>query len=139
MCRRRTSGRTCPSWRPRREARARPRHGRLRRHDRPPRRQPHPAGREDRGPPRPHPGWQDDAPPVGLAPVVVEEVFAPVRSLAAHRVSVLLVEQYVAKALAAADLVYILDRGRIVFAGEPDEASAMDVAVRYLGAEAALA
>jgi branched-chain amino acid transport system ATP-binding protein len=76
-----------------------------------------------------------DEPSMGLAPIVVDEIFETVRSLAADGVSVLLVEQYVAKALAVADLVYVLDRGRIAFVGEPGEADEMDVVARYMGAE----
>jgi branched-chain amino acid transport system ATP-binding protein len=48
----------------------------------------------------------------------------------------LIVEQYVSKALALADLVYLLVRGRITYAGEPAEFADGDVFARYLGAEA---
>lgn len=77
-----------------------------------------------------------DEPSMGLAPMIVDEIFERVRELAASGVSILLVEQYVAKALAIADLVYVLDRGRIQFVGEPDEADHMDVVARYMGTEA---
>ena len=47
------------------------------------------------------------------------------------------VEQYVAKALALADFVYVLVRGRLVFAGEPGEADDGAILGHYLGAAAA--
>jgi branched-chain amino acid transport system ATP-binding protein len=76
---------------------------------------------------------------MGLAPIVVDEIFDFLRRLAAEGSSLLLVEQYAAKALALADLVYVLVRGRIVFAGEPDELSGSEIFAKYLGTEAALA
>jgi branched-chain amino acid transport system ATP-binding protein len=48
------------------------------------------------------------------------------------------VEQYVAKALAIADHVYLISRGRIVYAGEPAEIEGSEVFSRYLGDEASL-
>jgi branched-chain amino acid transport system ATP-binding protein len=76
---------------------------------------------------------------MGLAPIVVDEIFDFLRRLAAEGSSLLLVEQYAAKALALADLVYVLVRGRIVFAGEPDELTGSEIFAKYLGTEAALA
>ena len=73
---------------------------------------------------------------MGLAPILVDEIFEFLHRLAAEGHSLLVVEQYVAKALAIADIVYILVRGRVVFAGEPAELEASDVAAQYLGAEA---
>src|SRR5581483_11620814 len=46
--------------------------------------------------------------------------------------SLLLVEQYVERAVAVADYVYILGKGRIVFAGEPAECTSGAVFARYL-------
>ena len=56
----------------------------------------------------------------GLAPRVAAELLDVVVHLA-RTVSVVLVEQYVGEALAVADVVYVLDRGKRVFAGEPGE------------------
>lgn len=72
---------------------------------------------------------------LGLAPTVVDEIFTFLAKLAAEGVSLLVVEQYVSKVLALADLVYVLVRGRIVFAGEPAELKGTDILDRYLGAE----
>jgi branched-chain amino acid transport system ATP-binding protein len=70
---------------------------------------------------------------MGLAPKIVDEIFAYLHRLAEEGGSLLLVEQYVTRALALADYVYILKRGRIVFAGEPSEVSDQTVLESYLG------
>ena len=72
---------------------------------------------------------------MGLAPIVVDEIFENLARLAGDGVSLLIVEQYATKALAVADKVYILNRGRIAFAGEPAEVAELDIFARYLGAE----
>jgi branched-chain amino acid transport system ATP-binding protein len=74
---------------------------------------------------------------MGLAPIIVDEIFEFLRRLAEEGHSLLVVEQYVAKALDLADLVYLLVRGRLVFAGEPDEVAGTDIFAHYLGAEIA--
>jgi branched-chain amino acid transport system ATP-binding protein len=71
---------------------------------------------------------------MGLAPKVVDEIFEFLQSLVADGTALLLVEQYVTRALAMADYVYILKKGRIVFAGEPAEVDAQDVFEEYVGA-----
>ena len=78
-----------------------------------------------------------DEPSLGLAPIVVDQIFDFLATIAGTGSSVLLVEQYVARALDLADMVYVLVRGRIVFAGEPAEVAASDVLTRYLGPAAA--
>ena len=74
---------------------------------------------------------------LGLAPIIVDEIFEFLARLATEGASLLVVEQYVSKVLAMADLVYILVRGRIVFAGEPKELDGSDLLEQYLGAEVA--
>lgn len=74
---------------------------------------------------------------LGLAPLVVDEIFVFLRRLASEGVSLLVVEQYVSKVLAITDFVYVLARGRIVFAGEPGELDAEHLASQYLGGAAA--
>ena len=76
---------------------------------------------------------------MGLAPLVVDEVFAFLERLAATGCALLLVEQYVERALAMADFVYVLNRGRVGFAGEPYEIDAAELAAEYLGAQPAYA
>jgi len=58
-----------------------------------------------------------DEPSLGLAPVVVDEVFDAVAAVAANGVGVLLVEQDVERALASASRGYLLIEGRIVTTG----------------------
>jgi branched-chain amino acid transport system ATP-binding protein len=71
---------------------------------------------------------------MGLAPLIVDEIFSYLRRLASEGISLLVVEQYVARALELADYVYILNRGRIRFAGEPAEVGDQTVLESYLGA-----
>ena len=70
---------------------------------------------------------------MGLAPKIVEEIFEYLTDLGKKGVAQLLVEQYVGQALKMADYVYILDRGRISFAGEPGEISEETIMNSYLG------
>ena len=56
-----------------------------------------------------------DEPSLGLAPLMVEEVFRIVREINASGVTVLLVEQNTQHALALAHRGYVLEAGRIVF------------------------
>jgi branched-chain amino acid transport system ATP-binding protein len=72
---------------------------------------------------------------MGLAPKIVDEIFAFLERLAREGGSLLLVEQYVNRALALADYVYLLNRGRLVFVGEPAELDEEEIFVRYLGTE----
>jgi len=71
---------------------------------------------------------------MGLAPLIVDEIFRYLRRIASEGISLLVVEQYVARALELADYVYILNRGRIRFAGEPAEVGDQTVLESYLGA-----
>ncbi|MBA3745539.1 ABC transporter ATP-binding protein [Sporichthya sp.] len=70
---------------------------------------------------------------MGLAPIVVDEIFEFLRTIAAGGASLLLVEQYVTKALALSDFVYLLHKGQVAFAGEPGELDGEDLFARYLG------
>lgn len=71
---------------------------------------------------------------MGLAPKVVDEIFTFLDLLAAEDVGMLLVEQYVTRALGVADYVYMLNRGEVVFAGEPSELDNADIFAQYVGA-----
>ena len=70
---------------------------------------------------------------MGLAPIIVDEIFESLKVLARAGVSLLLVEQYVKRALALADRVYLLNRGEISFAGTPSELDEAELTGRYLG------
>jgi branched-chain amino acid transport system ATP-binding protein len=58
-----------------------------------------------------------DEPSLGLAPRLVQELFARIRAIAAAGTAVLLAEQNVTQALAITDRAYVLQVGRIVEAG----------------------
>ena len=59
-----------------------------------------------------------DEPSAGLAPVVVQELFATLKQVAASGVTMVLVEQNVSFGLQLADRAHILQMGRIVYSGE---------------------
>ena len=58
---------------------------------------------------------------MGLAPRIVDEIFAALQQLAAQGVALLIVEQYIARALDIADYVYLLEKGNITVQGPPSE------------------
>jgi branched-chain amino acid transport system ATP-binding protein len=68
---------------------------------------------------------------MGLAPKIVDEIFEFLHRLTTEGASLLLVEQYVTRALALADYVYIMNRGQIAYRGEPSELQEEDVFARY--------
>ena len=75
-----------------------------------------------------------DEPSLGLSPRIVEDVFDAVRTIHAQGVSVLLVEQNVQAAMSLADRAYVLEEGRIVAEGEPDDLLARpEIQRAYLG------
>lgn len=76
-----------------------------------------------------------DEPSLGLAPLVVREIFRIVRTINQHeRVSVLLVEQNAAMALELAHHAYLLETGRVVMSGPAAELKKDDAIRRsYLG------
>jgi branched-chain amino acid transport system ATP-binding protein len=75
-----------------------------------------------------------DEPSLGLSPLIVHDVFAAIRRIHADGVSVLLVEQNVSIAMAVSDRAYVLEEGRIVAEGLPDELMQRDDVRRaYLG------
>jgi branched-chain amino acid transport system ATP-binding protein len=75
-----------------------------------------------------------DEPSLGLAPLLVEELFDCIRRIHAHDVTILLVEQNVHQALEIADRAYVLENGRTVRSGTAAQLLA-DRSVReaYLG------
>jgi branched-chain amino acid transport system ATP-binding protein len=75
-----------------------------------------------------------DEPSMGLAPILVEEVFNIISRLKAQGVTMLLVEQFAAAALKVADYGYVLENGRISVHGPADKLK-NDPAVKaaYLG------
>jgi branched-chain amino acid transport system ATP-binding protein len=72
---------------------------------------------------------------MGLAPVVVDKIFEFLGEIAASGTALLIVEQYVSRALALAGRVYLLNKGGVVFTGQPADI-ADDLFVHYLGTAA---
>jgi branched-chain amino acid transport system ATP-binding protein len=62
-----------------------------------------------------------DEPSVGLAPMVVTEIMRALARLRDEGLTVLLVEQNARAAFKVADRVYLLDRGRVLLHGTPEE------------------
>jgi len=79
-----------------------------------------------------------DEPSMGLAPMVVAQIFNIVREINESGVTVLLVEQNAAQALALADRGYVLETGELVLQGTGSELLADDrIRAAYLGEEIA--
>jgi branched-chain amino acid transport system ATP-binding protein len=75
-----------------------------------------------------------DEPSLGLAPLVVQEIFQVTRKLRDNGTTILLVEQNAQVALEICDRGYVLEAGRIVLEGSPDELLANDEVRRaFLG------
>lgn len=75
-----------------------------------------------------------DEPSMGLAPILVEEVFRTIVEVRKSGMTILLVEQNANMALAIADRGYVLETGRIVLSGKASDLAAMDeVRAAYLG------
>ena len=72
---------------------------------------------------------------LGLAPLVVDAVFEGIEKARQSGISILLIEQFVHRALAMADTCVILSRGSVSWRGPASEAGA-EVLDRYLGAAA---
>ncbi len=75
-----------------------------------------------------------DEPSMGLAPVIVQEVFSIIRRLKEAGITLLLVEQFAKSALEVADYAYVMERGKIAVAGTPQELGKDErVLAAYLG------
>jgi branched-chain amino acid transport system ATP-binding protein len=77
-----------------------------------------------------------DEPSQGLAPLIVQEVLQVVARLRAQGLSILLVEQNVRAAIQIADVAYVLDDGRIVYAGPAAALAADEERLRTLAGAA---
>jgi branched-chain amino acid transport system ATP-binding protein len=72
---------------------------------------------------------------MGLAPLIVDQVYAFIRRLTEEGISLLIVEQYVDRVRRFADHVYLMRSGQIQFSGPPGElGSEEEVLGHYLGA-----
>jgi branched-chain amino acid transport system ATP-binding protein len=73
---------------------------------------------------------------MGLAPLIIDQIFEFLRNVAREGTSLLIVEQYVYRALELSDHVYLLNHGKVAFSGTPSEVQKLDIFEQYLGAEA---
>ena len=76
-----------------------------------------------------------DEPSLGLAPRVVDRIYEVLARFVARGVALVIVEQYVQRALALANTVYILSRGEVVHVGKAEELGPDQIYQRYLGIE----
>lgn len=75
-----------------------------------------------------------DEPSMGLAPILVEQIFEIIRSLHRTGTTILLVEQNAQMALSVADRAYVLETGEITLTGTGDELiHSDDIRKAYLG------
>lgn len=74
-----------------------------------------------------------DEPSIGMAPVLVEELFYVIRQLRDEGITVLLIEQNVRKSLEIADRAYVLENGRVVLEGDAATLQSDLVDKAYLG------
>jgi branched-chain amino acid transport system ATP-binding protein len=70
---------------------------------------------------------------LGLAPIVVQELYGVVDTIAASGVTVILVEQDISRAIKAADFVYCLLEGRVSLSGSPADIDGQDISRAYFG------
>jgi len=75
-----------------------------------------------------------DEPSLGLAPIIVEEVFALIEKVAKQNMSILIVEQNLNQALSVADRAYVLETGKVVMEGPAKELlNSEEIQKAYLG------
>jgi branched-chain amino acid transport system ATP-binding protein len=75
-----------------------------------------------------------DEPSLGLAPIIVQQLFAVIRDIRTRGTTILLVEQNAHMALSVADRGYVLETGRLITQGLPQELlNNAEVQAAYLG------
>jgi ABC-type branched-chain amino acid transport systems, ATPase component len=80
-----------------------------------------------------------DEPSMGLSPALTDIVIGAIKSIHKSGVTVLLVEQNTALALPLADYAYLIDRGRIVAEGTPEDLERdPGMIARYLGLDSSI-
>src|SRR5580704_3255808 len=70
---------------------------------------------------------------LGLAPIVVRDIYARLPAILEHGTAVILVEQDIVQALKAAQRVYCLQEGRVALAGAAKDLSREQIAAAYFG------
>jgi branched-chain amino acid transport system ATP-binding protein len=72
---------------------------------------------------------------IGLAPLIVDSLFEFLEQVASEGTTLLIVEQYVERALKLASTVYLLNHGRIAYSGDSGDLSPEEIFEHYLGVE----
>ena len=70
---------------------------------------------------------------LGLAPIIVRDIYARLPEIVAEGLSLVIVEQDIAQALNAADQVYCLQEGRMALQGKAGELTREDISAAYFG------
>lgn len=78
-----------------------------------------------------------DEPSLGLAPKVIDEVFAAIERLRTQGIAIVLVEQHARRAVAIADRTYVLHKGRVAGVGDKQDLGRLEAAYWGETAEAA--
>ncbi|GIT90527.1 ABC transporter ATP-binding protein [Jannaschia pagri] len=73
---------------------------------------------------------------LGLAPVVIKDIYAAVPKIQASGASLIVVEQDIGQAMKVADRVYCMMEGRVTLEGTPDSFSRNDIHAAYFGVSA---
>ena len=71
---------------------------------------------------------------LGLAPIIIQDIYAALPQIKAEGTSVVLVEQDIAQAMKVADRVYCFQEGRLSLAGRPQELTREQIHRAYFGA-----
>jgi len=74
-----------------------------------------------------------DEPSLGLAPIVVDEIFAFLQRIVAEGSSLLLVDQFAVRVLDMATTAYVLRRGQLAYRGSARALADSDVFSQYMG------
>jgi branched-chain amino acid transport system ATP-binding protein len=72
---------------------------------------------------------------MGLAPIVVDEIYEAITRLAAEGLATLIVEQYIKRILPLAETVYAMSRGEITVSGAAGDVEIADLVQGYLAAD----
>lgn len=70
---------------------------------------------------------------LGLAPIVIKDIYEAVPKIKAHGATIIVVEQDVNQAMAVADRVYCFQEGHVSLTGKPDELTREQISAAYFG------
>ncbi|MEM1401120.1 MAG: ABC transporter ATP-binding protein, partial [Pseudomonadota bacterium] len=70
---------------------------------------------------------------LGLAPIIIKDIYEAVPKIKARGATMVVVEQDINQALAVADRVYCFQEGRVSLSGRPDELSRDQISAAYFG------